>query len=61
MNFTPRQLLILRAVLSYAGSNVDDINDAFTNYEGTFAIGDEETDPIADVEVLELWSLFGGH
>jgi hypothetical protein len=61
MILTPRQSLVLRAVLSYAGSNVSDINEVFTEYDGSFVVNGENALPIEESEVFELWRLAGGN
>lgn len=63
--FTKRQIEVLRAVLSYAASNVDDINDAFAasteadpdNEAGKLDVGGEIIDSISDEEIEQIRNL----
>ena len=48
MNLTARHNEILRAALSYAVSNVDDINDAI-----------DLSQPLVEEEVLDLYNMLG--
>ena len=62
MTISERQKFVVRAALSYALSNLDDINDAFADEpdNGTSAVTDsgEIAPPVADAEVQSLIGLF---
>ena len=66
--FSKRQLQILQAILSYAASNVDDINDAFAafsdadpdNEAGNIDVNGEKMNSISDEEIERLRTLVQG-
>jgi hypothetical protein len=65
--FTKRQVEVLRAILSYAGANVDDINDAFSKLddegdpvEGQLEVNGEPMYVIRDDELEQIWKLLQG-
>ena len=66
--FSNRQLKILQAILSYAASNVDDINDAFAaisaddpdNEAGNIEVNGEKMNSISDEEIERLRNLVQG-
>lgn len=51
---TERQKFILRAVLLYAQSNLDDLNDAFANAFGELNVNGDEGENIKENEVEKL-------
>lgn len=57
MILTNRQKLLMRAALSYALSNIDDVNEAFDNDGDGIKVGDETGDTFAEAEVEALKSL----
>lgn len=66
--FTKRQQQVLKAILSYAASNVDDINDAFASFseddpdneDGKIEVNGEKLDSISDEEIEKLRNLLQG-
>lgn len=65
--FDKRQTEILRAVLTYAASNVDDINDAFAvqadqypEFAGRLVVSGDIVNAITDEEIEKLRDLLQG-
>jgi hypothetical protein len=61
MNLTPRQSLILKAILVYIDKDLSNVNDFFTQFDGAFVVNGEDTQPIEESEIIDLWSLAGGN
>jgi hypothetical protein len=61
MILTPRQSLVLKAILVYVDKDLSNINDFFTHFDGSFVVNGEDTQPIEETEIIELWSLAGGN
>jgi hypothetical protein len=68
MNLTKRHNDMLRAALSYAYSNVDDLNDAFAHFidddpdneSGLVDLGDGNvTESFTETEIADLAKMFG--
>ena len=61
MTLTARQKMLMRAALSYALSNIDDINDSFADDDGEgVKVGDQKGDSFSEAEVEALQSLVDG-
>lgn len=65
--FTKRQLEILQTILSYAASNVDDINEAFAivaeqypEHAGRLVVNGDIFDAITDDDIERLRNLVQG-
>jgi hypothetical protein len=58
-DLTDREMLLLRVVLSYALSNLDDINEAFSDrIDGWIKLGNEITKNLTEEDVEKLKDKF---